>query len=205
VLRELAHTHGVTVVASIHQPSSQVFALFDSLLLLKAGLTLYHGPRAAAADRFGALLGKARPPDFSAADWLMEVLVLERCSTAQELLLRAEAEAAAESAFESAAPVRASAEASSADAASPPPTWAYQVRVLGARAWRLARGSIWVHEVAALQLCIGLLVCLPRCPPSCLPRVLPTRVAASPAAFDARRPCALASRRAPRLRREPRS
>ena len=73
MLRELAHTHGVTVVASIHQPSSQVFALFDSLLLLKAGLTLYHGPRAAAADRFGALLGKARPPDFSAADCFLRM------------------------------------------------------------------------------------------------------------------------------------
>lgn len=34
---------GRTIVASIHQPSSEVFALFDDLLLLSSGETIYFG------------------------------------------------------------------------------------------------------------------------------------------------------------------
>jgi ATP-binding cassette subfamily G (WHITE) protein 2 len=35
----------VTIVCSIHQPQSKIFNLFDSLILLKAGNTIYQGPR----------------------------------------------------------------------------------------------------------------------------------------------------------------
>ena len=33
-----------TVICSIHQPQGKIFALFDSLLLLKGGVIAYHGP-----------------------------------------------------------------------------------------------------------------------------------------------------------------
>lgn len=39
-----------TIVASIHQPSSEVFHLFDSLCLLSSGRTVYFGPASAANE-----------------------------------------------------------------------------------------------------------------------------------------------------------
>ena len=39
-----------TVVASIHQPSSEVFQLFDNLCLLSSGRTVYFGPASAAKE-----------------------------------------------------------------------------------------------------------------------------------------------------------
>jgi len=41
-LRALARD-GRTVIASIHQPSSEVFELFDQLYLLSSGKTVYFG------------------------------------------------------------------------------------------------------------------------------------------------------------------
>ena len=35
---------GCTIICSIHQPQGKIFALFDSLLLLKGGEIAYHGP-----------------------------------------------------------------------------------------------------------------------------------------------------------------
>lgn len=40
----LAYHDGITVIASIHQPSSEVFELFHSLCLLSSGRTVYFGP-----------------------------------------------------------------------------------------------------------------------------------------------------------------
>ncbi|KAF2607343.1 hypothetical protein F2Q68_00043973 [Brassica cretica] len=42
-LRNIARDGGRTVVSSIHQPSSEVFALFDDLFLLSSGETVYFG------------------------------------------------------------------------------------------------------------------------------------------------------------------
>ncbi|XXG40428.1 hypothetical protein AAC387_Pa01g1148 [Persea americana] len=52
----LARHGGRTIVASIHQPSSEVFELFHNLCLLSAGRTVYFGP-AAAANEFFAVNG----------------------------------------------------------------------------------------------------------------------------------------------------
>ncbi|ERM97536.1 hypothetical protein AMTR_s00429p00012440, partial [Amborella trichopoda] len=47
---------GRTVVASIHQPSAEVFGLFNTLCLLSTGKTVYFGP-ATEADEFFSLSG----------------------------------------------------------------------------------------------------------------------------------------------------
>lgn len=41
---KLARLYGTTVIASIHQPSSEVFELFHNLCLLASGKTVYFGP-----------------------------------------------------------------------------------------------------------------------------------------------------------------
>ncbi|KAH7315358.1 hypothetical protein KP509_21G046300 [Ceratopteris richardii] len=51
-LRRLARDGGQTLIASIHQPSSEVFALFDSLCLISNGRTVYFGDRTLAEQHF---------------------------------------------------------------------------------------------------------------------------------------------------------
>ncbi|XP_068642853.1 ABC transporter G family member 1-like [Aristolochia californica] len=48
----VAREGGRTVIASIHQPSSEVFELFQNLCLLSAGKTVYFGPTSAANEFF---------------------------------------------------------------------------------------------------------------------------------------------------------
>ncbi|BCR89275.1 putative ABC transporter [Aspergillus chevalieri] len=43
-VRELAKANNLIIIASIHQPSTSTFQLFDTLLLLSAGRTCYFGP-----------------------------------------------------------------------------------------------------------------------------------------------------------------
>lgn len=50
-LRHLSQS-GRSVVATIHQPSSEIFHLFDDLLLLAEGRVLYHGPILGAVPYF---------------------------------------------------------------------------------------------------------------------------------------------------------
>ncbi|MED6220321.1 ABC transporter G member 15 [Stylosanthes scabra] len=51
-LRNIAHD-GKTVISSIHQPSSEVFQLFDDLFLLSGGQTIYFGPAQNSVEFFG--------------------------------------------------------------------------------------------------------------------------------------------------------
>lgn len=49
-LRALAVEEGHTVIASIHQPRSAIFTLFDDVVLLSEGRSVYQGPAAAALE-----------------------------------------------------------------------------------------------------------------------------------------------------------
>ncbi|TMW61219.1 hypothetical protein Poli38472_013682 [Pythium oligandrum] len=66
---------GRTVVATIHQPSSEVFALFDQLYLLSDGATAYHGKASGSVDYFGSL-GFQCPPFLNPSDYFMRQLVV---------------------------------------------------------------------------------------------------------------------------------
>ena len=50
-------TEGRVVIMSLHQPSTQVFALFDQVLLLARGKQIYQGPPGTSALKFFASLG----------------------------------------------------------------------------------------------------------------------------------------------------
>ncbi|OQR85491.1 ATP-binding Cassette (ABC) Superfamily [Achlya hypogyna] len=69
-LQRLA-ARGHTVIATIHQPSSQIFALFDRLLLLTGGETVYFGPAAEAVEYFSAR-GLVCPGYVNPADFFMK-------------------------------------------------------------------------------------------------------------------------------------
>ncbi|KAK7400336.1 hypothetical protein VNO78_11542 [Psophocarpus tetragonolobus] len=62
-----------TVIASIHQPSSEVFQLFNNLCLLSAGKTVYFGP-ASAASEFFASSGFPCPPFMNSSDHLLKTI-----------------------------------------------------------------------------------------------------------------------------------
>ncbi|KAJ8775242.1 hypothetical protein K2173_020246 [Erythroxylum novogranatense] len=55
-IARIGHEDGLrrTVIASIHQPSSDVFPLFDTLCLLSSGKTVYFGPASAANEFFAS-------------------------------------------------------------------------------------------------------------------------------------------------------
>lgn len=62
---------GKTVVATIHQPSSDTFALFDKLLLLMDGYPIYQGSAKNACDYF-AKLGYQVPQYTNPADYFLK-------------------------------------------------------------------------------------------------------------------------------------
>ena len=77
VVTTLTHSlarSGRTVVATIHQPASEVFTLFDDLCLLHKGGVAYFGPAKDALGYFGAL-GATCPMHFNPADFLINTLM----------------------------------------------------------------------------------------------------------------------------------
>jgi len=151
VLRDLASVTGLTIVTTIHQPSSKVFQLFDRLLLLNAGEAVFHGPVSTAAERFAAL-GHPCPAGYNHADWLLEVLVMGLLSPEQAASLREECGPASVKPFRSVA--ESSATKVGRGVRAP---WSYQLAILFRRGWRVSRTSLWSYQEAVLQVGMGLL------------------------------------------------
>jgi ABC-type multidrug transport system ATPase subunit len=61
---------GTTVICTIHQPSSEVFNVFDELTLLGDGSTIYHGPVGGMTEVFRKR-GYPCPRNFNPADYVM--------------------------------------------------------------------------------------------------------------------------------------
>lgn len=68
----LAKTYKRTVIFTIHQPRSNIVALFDRLLLLAKGKTVYSGEFAQCQDYFDHI-GYSCPPGFNIADYLVDL------------------------------------------------------------------------------------------------------------------------------------
>mmetsp|Transcript_29499 Transcript_29499/g.38013 ORF Transcript_29499/g.38013 Transcript_29499/m.38013 type:complete len:549 (-) Transcript_29499:685-2331(-) len=81
-LKDLA-AEGRTILTSIHQPSSGVFASFDRLLLLADGSVVYFGTPKGSLSYF-ADLGYPCPPGYNAADHCMDLLVVDSAMDNEE-------------------------------------------------------------------------------------------------------------------------
>ncbi|RDL38807.1 uncharacterized protein BP5553_03147 [Venustampulla echinocandica] len=68
----LARTYKRTVIFTIHQPRSNIVALFDRLLLLAKGRTVYSGEFSQCQDYFDRI-GYSCPPGFNIADYLVDL------------------------------------------------------------------------------------------------------------------------------------
>jgi len=75
-MRKLAQ-NGRTVICTIHQPNSQIFALFDQLILMAKGQMTYFGPVAKAVDHF-TNVGYPLPPLTNPADFYIKLIHIEQ-------------------------------------------------------------------------------------------------------------------------------
>lgn len=72
-MRTLAKEDHLILLATIHQPASEIFLGFDNCMLLSGGRCAYSGTAAAAAAYFGGL-GHRLPPLTNPADWLLQLV-----------------------------------------------------------------------------------------------------------------------------------
>lgn len=71
VLKKVANA-GAAVLFTIHQPSSEIFASFDHLILMNKGRVMYQGSVKDVPEYF-AEKGHPNPPNYNPADWVMQV------------------------------------------------------------------------------------------------------------------------------------
>ncbi|KAK1942573.1 Protein white [Phytophthora citrophthora] len=87
-LQQIAR-NGRTVIATIHQPSSEVFGLFDQLYLLSDGSPVYQGKALESVDYFSSL-GYPCPALMNPTDYFMKQLVVMDKATDAEGVARVE-------------------------------------------------------------------------------------------------------------------
>ena len=73
-LVSLARNYNRTVIFTIHQPRSNIVALFDELLLLAQGKMAYSGP-VSRCHEFLSDIGRQCPPGFNLADYLSQFYI----------------------------------------------------------------------------------------------------------------------------------
>jgi len=78
ILKSMAKA-GLTVISSIHQPSSQMFELFDKLILLVDGRPVYFGKSDEAINYFGKI-GLKCEKFYNPADFMMGLILKEELS-----------------------------------------------------------------------------------------------------------------------------
>lgn len=80
-MRNLA-SKNKTVISTIHQPSSEVFALFDRVLLMGEGRVAFLGSTADALQFFSGL-GRSCPKNYNPADFFISELAIEAGNEAE--------------------------------------------------------------------------------------------------------------------------
>ncbi|XP_074347455.1 pleiotropic drug resistance protein 3-like [Apium graveolens] len=72
-LQQLTHITGYTTLVSLLQPAPETFSLFDDIILMAEGMTIYHGPKENVLEFFKSC-GFRCPPRKGIADFLQEVV-----------------------------------------------------------------------------------------------------------------------------------
>lgn len=143
-LRKLAHNEGTTVMLTIHQPSSALYACFDSLLMLgTGGRTAFFGHVSEAVPHFSKI-GYPLPPFWAPSDHFIELLSLEK--------IKDEVCSAWAAVPQPSAPPPRPRPPSRA----PMPDFSEQVRVLMPRAFKRIRRSYLNALSWKLQLCLSI-------------------------------------------------
>lgn len=75
IVSRLASVEGRTVITTIHQPSSEIFELFQRLILMANGRVAYEGEAKVGTSYFGTI-GYALPEHYNPADHFIRVLSL---------------------------------------------------------------------------------------------------------------------------------
>lgn len=72
-IKDIAKRHKLIIIASIHQPSTATFKLFDQLCLVAKGKTCYLGPLTHASNYFGNL-GYEMPMEINPAEFFLDLI-----------------------------------------------------------------------------------------------------------------------------------
>ena len=75
-LGDLAKKQGRTVISTIHQPNSDIYEMFDRLMLLAKGKIIYFNKASLAVDYFGSI-GQQCPDLSNPADYFMTMMSIE--------------------------------------------------------------------------------------------------------------------------------
>ncbi|RDL37213.1 p-loop containing nucleoside triphosphate hydrolase protein [Venustampulla echinocandica] len=75
-VKDIAKTNNLIVIASIHQPSTTTFGLFDKLILLSQGKTQYFGA-VGGIDQHFASLGFPMPTHTNPAEFILELINID--------------------------------------------------------------------------------------------------------------------------------
>ncbi|KAI9711428.1 MAG: hypothetical protein M1812_007173 [Candelaria pacifica] len=88
-VKEVARQNNLIIIASIHQPSSSTFKLFDDLLLLSEGKVYYNGPVTGIKAHFYSL-GYPMPDQINPAEFVLDLMNIDFVSEQQHARARLE-------------------------------------------------------------------------------------------------------------------
>ncbi|CAM6047793.1 unnamed protein product [Sphagnum compactum] len=159
VIQSIAQT-GRTVLTTIHQPSSRLFHMFDKLILLSEGHTIYFGNARAASDYFSTRLGLVPQIPMNPADFVLDLAsgnvndflvdsYHQELAPKEETILQADSEITKELRLATLEKMERSS------------TWVQQFMVLLVRGWKERRHDYlnWLKfvQVVTLSIIVGLL------------------------------------------------
>ncbi|KAL3712033.1 hypothetical protein TMatcc_000728 [Talaromyces marneffei ATCC 18224] len=86
-IKKIGRENNLVIIASIHQPSTATFMLFDKLFLLSRGKTCYFGPVSNAPDYFGRI-GYPMPSAVNPAEFFLDLINTDLVKEGDDVVAR---------------------------------------------------------------------------------------------------------------------